>query len=91
MEKPCRAAHAGAAELANTLEAIRQQGPDAFYKGRIAEQIVAAVRETGGIMTVEDMANYKAVIRPAVTGKYRGYTLASMPPPSRAGCTSCRS
>ncbi|MCA3595754.1 MAG: gamma-glutamyltransferase [Methylobacterium sp.] len=73
------------AELANTLEAIRQQGPDAFYKGRIAEQIVAAVRETGGIMTLEDMANYKAVIRPAVTGRYRGYTLASMPPPSSGG------
>ncbi len=72
-------------ELANTLEAIRQQGPDAFYKGRIAEQIVAAVRETGGIMTVEDMANYKAVIRPAVKGSYRGYTLASMPPPSSGG------
>jgi gamma-glutamyltranspeptidase/glutathione hydrolase len=32
------------ADLANTLESIRQQGPDAFYKGRIAEQIVAAVR-----------------------------------------------
>jgi gamma-glutamyltranspeptidase/glutathione hydrolase len=73
------------ADLANTLESIRQQGPDAFYKGRIAEQIVAAVRETGGIMTVEDMANYKAVIRPAVTGRYRGYTLASMPPPSSGG------
>ena len=73
------------ADLANTLESIRQQGPDAFYKGRIAEQIVAAVRETGGIMAVEDMANYKAVIRPAVTGRYRGYTLASMPPPSSGG------
>ena len=73
------------ADLANTLESIRQQGPDAFYKGRIAEQIVAAVRETGGIMTVEDMANYKAVIRTAVTGRYRGYTLASMPPPSSGG------
>ncbi|PPD14175.1 MAG: gamma-glutamyltransferase [Methylobacterium sp.] len=73
------------ADLASTLEAIRQQGPDAFYKGRVAEQIVAAVREKGGIMTVEDMANYKAVVRPAVTGKYRGYTLASMPPPSSGG------
>lgn len=72
-------------DLASTLEAIRQQGPDAFYKGRVAEQIVAAVREKGGIMTVEDMANYKAVVRPAVTGKYRGYTLASMPPPSSGG------
>lgn len=73
------------ADLANTLEAIRQQGPDAFYKGRVAEQLVAAVREKGGIMTVEDLANYKAVVRPAVTGKYRGYTLASMPPPSSGG------
>jgi len=36
-------------------------------------------------MAVEDMANYKAVIRPAVTGRYRGYTLASMPPPSSGG------
>ncbi len=78
------------AELANTLEAIRQQGPDAFYKGRIAEQIVAAVRETGGIMTVDDMANYKAVVRPAVTGSIAAIRLPPCRRPPRAGCIWCR-
>jgi len=73
------------ADLANTLEAIRQQGPDGFYKGRVAEAIVSATREAGGIMTLDDMSNYKALIRQPVTGSYRGYTLASMPPPSSGG------
>jgi gamma-glutamyltranspeptidase / glutathione hydrolase len=73
------------ADLAQTLEAIRQQGPDGFYKGRVAEAIVSATREAGGIMTLDDMSNYRAVIRQPVTGSYRGYTLASMPPPSSGG------
>jgi len=72
-------------DLALTLEAIRQQGPDAFYAGRIAGQIAAAVRGAGGVMTEGDLAAYKPVLRPVVRGSYRGYEIASMPPPSSGG------
>lgn len=73
------------ADLANTLEAIRQQGPDAFYSGRIAEAIAASARATGGVMQAADLAAYQPIIRPVVTGRYRGYELRSMPPPSSGG------
>ena len=73
------------ADLATTLEAIRQQGPDAFYTGRIAGQIAAAVRAVGGVMTEADLGAYKPVLRPVVRGSYRGYEIASMPPPSSGG------
>ncbi len=73
------------ADLANTLDAIAKRGPDAFYKGEIAEKIVLAVREAGGVMTAEDMARYKTEILDAVRGSYRGYDVLSMPPPSSGG------
>lgn len=72
-------------DLATTLEAIRQQGPDAFYAGRTASAIVASVREAGGIMTEADLAAYRPVLRPVVRGTYRGYEITSMPPPSSGG------
>ena len=72
-------------DLATTLEAIRQQGPDAFYTGRIAEAIAASVRREGGVMQATDLAAYRAIEREPVTGSYRGHTLASMPPPSSGG------
>jgi gamma-glutamyltranspeptidase / glutathione hydrolase len=72
-------------ELANTLRAIADHGPEAFYRGRIAEQIAAAIDKAGGIMTAQDLASYKAVERPVVRGTYRGYDIISMPPPSSGG------
>jgi gamma-glutamyltranspeptidase/glutathione hydrolase len=72
-------------DLAMTLEAIRQQGPDAFYSGRIAAAIAKSVQAAGGIMTEADLASYKPVLRQAVRGRYRGYDIASMPPPSSGG------
>ena len=72
-------------DLATTLEAIRQQGPEAFYAGRIAVQIAQSVRNAGGVMTEADLAAYKPVLRPVVRGSYRGYEIASMPPPSSGG------
>jgi gamma-glutamyltranspeptidase/glutathione hydrolase len=72
-------------ELANTLRAIADHGPEAFYHGRIAEQIAAAIDKAGGIMTAQDLAAYKAVERPVVRGTYRGYDIISMPPPSSGG------
>jgi gamma-glutamyltranspeptidase/glutathione hydrolase len=72
-------------DLANTLEAIAKDGPDAFYHGAIAQKIASAVKSIGGLITTEDLADYKAIIRKPVTGSYRGYTIASMPPPSSGG------
>ena len=73
------------ADLAATLDTIGKSGPDAFYKGPIAERIVSATRSIGGVMTTDDMANYQVVIRKPVTGSYRGLEIASMPPPSSGG------
>jgi gamma-glutamyltranspeptidase/glutathione hydrolase len=72
-------------DLADTLQAIADGGARAFYTGRIAEKIAAAVRQAGGVMTKEDVAAYKAIVRPVVRGSYRGYDIISMPPPSSGG------
>jgi len=72
-------------DLAITLRAIASDGPKGFYEGPVAEKIVAAVRKAGGIMTTEDMKNYRAILREPVRGTYRGYDIISMPPPSSGG------
>jgi gamma-glutamyltranspeptidase/glutathione hydrolase len=73
------------ADLANTLETIATKGPQGFYDGDIAEKIAAAVREAGGVMTADDLKNYRVKERKPVIGKYRGYGIVSMPPPSSGG------
>jgi gamma-glutamyltranspeptidase/glutathione hydrolase len=72
-------------DLADTLAAIAREGPTAFYEGPVAEKIVAAVRAAGGVMTRDDLRNYRAVERAPVRGTYRGYRILSMPPPSSGG------
>jgi gamma-glutamyltranspeptidase/glutathione hydrolase len=72
-------------DLAQTLRAIADGGPDAFYKGPIATEIVAAVDGAGGHMSVDDLASYRARERVPVSGTYRGHTIVSMPPPSSGG------
>ena len=72
-------------DLADTLRAIAQDGPRAFYQGSIAGEIADAVVKAGGIMTKDDLANYHALERPVVRGTYRGYDIVSMPPPSSGG------
>lgn len=72
-------------DLANTLSAIAKKGSPAFYQGPIAKQISDSVRDAGGIMTMQDLASYKAIERKPVTGDYRGYQVISMPPPSSGG------
>ncbi|MGL4286846.1 MAG: gamma-glutamyltransferase [Phreatobacter sp.] len=73
------------ADLAGSLEAIAQRGPAGFYEGTVADRIVSALGAYGGIMTAADFRAYRPVIREVVRGRYRGYTLASMPPPSSGG------
>jgi gamma-glutamyltranspeptidase / glutathione hydrolase len=72
-------------DLASTLAAIGRDGPDAFYKGTTAQAIAAAVRSHGGIMTAQDLADYKVAVRQPVRGTYRGHDIVSMPPPSSGG------
>jgi gamma-glutamyltranspeptidase/glutathione hydrolase len=73
------------ADLAASLELIARAGPRAFYAGETGERIAASVRAAGGVMTREDLAGYRAILRPAVRGTYRGYDVVSMPPPSSGG------
>jgi len=77
--------HLVQSDLAGTLEAIARDGPQAFYRGPVAEKIVAAVQAAGGVLTADDLKNYGAVERNPVRGTYRGYDIVSMPPPSSGG------
>ncbi len=72
-------------DLAGTLEAIAKHGPRAFYEGPIAEKLAAAVQAAGGIMTADDLRNYRPHIRQPVRGRYRGHEIISMPPSSSGG------
>jgi gamma-glutamyltranspeptidase/glutathione hydrolase len=72
-------------DLADTLEAIAQRGPRAFYDGPVADKLAAAVQAAGGIMTADDLRNYRAHVRRPVRGHYRGHEIISMPPSSSGG------
>jgi gamma-glutamyltranspeptidase/glutathione hydrolase len=74
-------------ELGATLEAIRDSGAAGFYRGRVAELIVAEMRRGGGLISHEDLASYQALWRAPVEISYRGYTVYSMPPASSGGVT----
>jgi gamma-glutamyltranspeptidase/glutathione hydrolase len=72
-------------DLADTLQTIARDGPNAFYHGPIAAKLAAAVQAAGGVMTADDLAGYRAAERTPVRGTYRGYDIVSMPPPSSGG------
>jgi gamma-glutamyltranspeptidase/glutathione hydrolase len=72
-------------DLADTLAAIARNGPRAFYDGAVADKLVAAVRAAGGLMTRDDLANYKPIEHEPVRGSYRGHAILSMPPSSSGG------
>ncbi|MGB4959593.1 MAG: gamma-glutamyltransferase [Saprospiraceae bacterium] len=72
-------------ELSQTLTAVRDHGRSGFYEGSVADFIVKEMRDGGGLITHEDLKNYQAVWRPAVTTMYRGHKIISMPPPSSGG------
>ncbi len=73
------------ADLAATLTRIADFGADGFYKGETAALIVAEMQRGGGLISLEDLANYRAKKRQPVIGNYRGYEVISMPPPSSGG------
>lgn len=72
-------------ELAHSLSLIAEKGTKGFYEGETATKLINAVKEAGGIMTLDDLKNYKVVEREPVRGEYRGYEVVSMPPPSSGG------
>ncbi len=74
-------------DLARTLEAIRDQGRDGFYRGWVADSLEAEMQRGGGIMTATDLAGYEAKWREPIRIGYRGWTIGSMPPASSGGVT----
>lgn len=76
-------------DLADSLALIADKGPDAFYKGPIAEKIVRASAAKGGILATADFAAYKVRELAPVTCSYRGYDIISSPPPSSGGVILC--
>ncbi len=72
-------------DLAETLKRIQKHGADGFYKGKTAELIASYMKEHGGLITEEDLAAYEPEELEPVKGKYRGYDIVAMPPPSTGG------
>jgi gamma-glutamyltranspeptidase/glutathione hydrolase len=71
-------------EYAATLRGVAERGPDAFYTGPVAAAIVARAQEAphGGTIDLEDLAQYRAVLRDPVCGAYRSFRVCTVPPPS---------
>jgi gamma-glutamyltranspeptidase / glutathione hydrolase len=72
-------------DLAATFARLQKVGPREFYEGETARKIAEAMKKNGGIITVEDLKNYRAVERTALRGMYRGHEIVTMPPPSSGG------
>jgi len=72
-------------DLAATLLRIIENGSDGFYKGTTADLIATQTNKMNGIITRDDLANYKTIVRDVIKGKYRDYQIISMPPPSSGG------
>ncbi len=72
-------------QLAATLEAIATDGSEVFYRGELAERLVAGVNEQGGHWSLRDLADYKVVERQPVISRYHDIRVISAPPPSSGG------
>lgn len=72
-------------DLAASLELIAEKGPDAFYRGEIAEKIVAEMESGGGLIDMASLAAYQPAVRQPLRGDYRGYEIVAMPPTSSGG------
>ena len=72
-------------ELTATLERIRDFGAPGFYEGPVAHKLAEDMRTHGGLITEKDLADYKAIDRPALVGKYKNYAVITAPPPSSGG------
>lgn len=72
-------------ELAATLKRMSRNGWKGFYTGRTAKLIVAQMKQSGGIISLQDLKNYKAVQRTATQFNYKGHQILGMPMPSSGG------
>jgi len=73
------------ADLGKTLRAVAEEGPDAFYTGKLAELVEAEMKTGGGLITKSDLAKYEAKERKPIHGTYRGFDVYAPPPPSSGG------
>jgi len=73
------------ADLARTLRAIAGNGREGFYGGWVADRIAREMKDGNGLITLDDLKAYTVVEREPVRGTFRGYEIASMPPPSSGG------
>jgi gamma-glutamyltranspeptidase/glutathione hydrolase len=69
--------------LAASYRLLSEQGRDAFYKGKISEEIVAYSKTAGGLFELRDFAEHSSTWVEPVTTTYRGYTVAAIPPPGQ--------
>jgi gamma-glutamyltranspeptidase/glutathione hydrolase len=74
-------------DLAWTLTQISQRGAEGFYKGPVAAKFAADMKANGGIITAQDLADYRAVERRPLRGTYRGFDIVTAPPASAGGAT----
>lgn len=74
-------------DLAWSLGQIADHGADAFYKGEIARRFAEDMKANKGLITLEDLAAYRPVVREPLLGTYRGYTVTTTPPASSGGAT----
>ena len=72
-------------DLAATLGRVQTLGAGEFYTGKTAQLIAADMKANNGLITLDDLKNYKAKERKPLTGTYRGYPIITMPPPSSGG------
>jgi gamma-glutamyltranspeptidase/glutathione hydrolase len=72
-------------DLGHTLERIRDNGRAGFYEGKTADDIVAEMKRGKGLISKEDLANYKSAWRTPITSDYKEYKIISMPPSSSGG------
>ncbi len=72
-------------ELAQTLREIARDGPEAFYRGRIAKAFAATMEKYRGLITLKDLEQYTARVRQPLRGHFRGYEILTVPPPSSGG------
>lgn len=70
-------------DLADALRLIQKEGRDAFYKGDIADAIVAKMQADGGVMTHEDLAEFESEWIEPITTNYHGYDVFQLPPPGQ--------
>jgi len=72
-------------DLAVTLRLIRDFGREGFYSGKTARLIVKEMKRGNGIVSVQDLADYKSVTRKPLTSDYKGFRVITVPPPSSGG------